>query len=321
MSQKVKHDFVICSGMMRSGTTLLQKIINTHPQINIQYQSCTSLFLESKKNFLEEINRTSYHKLSHYNEKGHYTLPEFTKWLLINGEPLLNTLRNNLTVSDHRYVGVKEILIEEFFPWLVNAEVKCILIVRDPRAVLASTAYGSTEHTGKPRPTLFDIRNWRKSVQIGRLLQSNKHFKLVRFEELLKEPEPILRNIFQWLGMDDVDCRKLVGKFESENNKSWMGNSSFSERRGLDIKAIDDFSCRLSSSVLSYIEATCQEEMSWLNYSHSNLDKAERVRLVKNFREPLTITRPEFSPDYSIKKSNVEFEIARIEDYSSNLFI
>lgn len=45
---------LLVTGMLRSGTTLLEKALNVHPDIKLCYQPFPELFINTKKAFLEK---------------------------------------------------------------------------------------------------------------------------------------------------------------------------------------------------------------------------------------------------------------------------
>ena len=72
---------------------------------------------------------------------------------------------NELRLPGLAVIGSKEIAVEEYIPYFIEVGTKVVLVVRDPRAMIASLALGEGErYGGSPRPILFDVRNWRKSV-------------------------------------------------------------------------------------------------------------------------------------------------------------
>ena len=93
-----------------------------------------------------------------------------------------------------KYIGVKEPICEEYLPYFCLNKVKNILILRDPRDVLASANYPKGEkHFGLKKPSLFILRTWRKSVEFMRLLADNENFHFLKYEDLVKHPYKELR--------------------------------------------------------------------------------------------------------------------------------
>lgn len=295
---------LVVGGMMRSGTTLLQKALDAHPEISVAYQSLTDEYLAIKKRFLSDKGINSYHLLAHYNPAVSYSFTEFNSWL--GGQDLPKLKVNTCNVS--KYFGNKEVLVEEFFPAHVAAGDKVINIVRDPRDVIASMSFGKgVAHTGKRRPVLFDIRNWRKSFYFSQMLLLNKNFKLVSFENLLKEPKTVLGDVFAWLDVGNVAINDISQALE----KNWVGNSSFTSKKAFDVSAIGGYESNLPESVVKYVEAICYREMIACGYQPS-IDSADRENLICTYSDEFAITRDEFPKSYSNSKENIEYEVRRL---------
>jgi len=310
-----KTEGIILTGMMRSGTTFLQKIINTHAKFNIGEQTETMTFLDEKSAFLKQLGIERYHLLSHYNSLGHYPLMSFLEWLFTSSEKdfsvRLKSQLNNGTSAN--FNGVKEVMIEEFLPYLVKRGFKCIIIVRDPRDVLTSLSFGrqGQEFTGKRRPVLFDLRNWRKSIQISKMIENEKNFKLVKFEDLISKKHEIINEIFTFLGEESLCISDF--KIELENSlKTWEGNSSFYKREIFDKKAIGMYETVMPNNVIEYIESTCLDEMQYAGYSCREVSDKKRVSIISKYMDSFEIDRPEFDNDYSSSVENVQYESNRV---------
>lgn len=303
---------VFISGMMRSGTTLLQKAIDAHPEVIVDYQTKTSDFIEIKRKFLESISCEEYHVLKHYNPTRTYTYTEFISWIktaLVKQSIGLTELFDNHTGNEEKLYGVKEVLMEEFYIPLMNNGVKCLNIIRDPRDVISSMSFGKGEkHTGAPRPILFDLRNWRKSAHFSYLLEENDNFKSILFEDLLCNPENVLNEVYDWLGLSKISLSSIQANIKS---KGWLSNSSFGSRKLFDSKAEGGYKINLPKTVCSYIEAICWPEMKNLGYKTS-IDCEQKQRLINDFIEPFKIERSEFENNYSSSLDNIEYEMSRL---------
>src|SRR5690349_11578648 len=190
------------TGLSRSGTTLLEKLLNNHPDIAIASQPFPYLYRHLKKKFFDSIQYPqTYYVLNNLFKEDRYTardlnnfldhysvsqnelreifiqMKNFTgQWTIMNDAGVSNYDDQNLqgafshllkhaTASDKKVRGAKEINCEEFVSYFINNGIKCIVILRDPRDVITSLNIGRGEQFGgQHRPTLFHIRNWRKSV-------------------------------------------------------------------------------------------------------------------------------------------------------------
>lgn len=297
---------VLISGMMRSGTTLLQRALDGHPEIQLDYQSNTQAFIRVKQDFLKSIGENQYHTLAHYNPVSGYNYTDFFRWAYSRD---LSALIESATYRKP-VCGIKEVLVEEFYPLLVERGVFCLNIVRDPRDVITSMSFGQGfRHTGRPRPVLFDLRNWRKSIHFGRLLSGSPLFKQVRFEDLISRTNETLESLFAWLGVERVHVDQIEAAMSEEG---WSGNSSFGKKSGFDSAAVNNHVYSLPKTVKNYIESACWQEMQYLGYPLDVAEK-ERVDFIEQYVDPFPIRRPEFPSDYSCCKKNIDYEKTRVQ--------
>ena len=204
---------IFVTGMGRSGTSLLDKLLCSHPRIDILSQPFPLVFVEAKRRFLRLRGRTPYFVLNDDRISRDYTQEAFDAYLdglsmdaatveglfrEMEGYSGQTTKPDRSTMSEittcHRgfagvieyclekyslderasWIGTKEIMCEEFMPYLLAVGYRCILIVRDPRDVLASANYPRGEkYLGSKKPTLFVLRTW-DSCRMRRMLKRYK---------------------------------------------------------------------------------------------------------------------------------------------------
>ena len=164
------------SGMLRSGTSLIQTLLTNHPELFVAYQPYHQFYLDCRREFLKIHGLQKFLPLSDGLDGDAKERGQFKDWLLhhefdqIQKDNLVaramlgkggggSELHGELTVqvgtfidihaqihaelaarykSGVTYAGAKEVLCEEFIPAFVAASMRCILIIRDPRAVIAS---------------------------------------------------------------------------------------------------------------------------------------------------------------------------------------
>ena len=207
------------TGMQRSGTTLLEKLLSNHPQVSILSQPFPFLLLECKRSFLRRFGlENARFPLGNLFLEDAYSTEDFSAHLvehtvgrrvlrelfaamadfsgqytrfdnseveavldrLIPGD-LMTTLAQLYREFAHKTgaerFGGKETICEEFLPYLLARDCKCLVIVRDPRDILASLNCGrGPQYAGSLKPTLFNLRNWRKSVAFVLHLQRDPGF-------------------------------------------------------------------------------------------------------------------------------------------------
>jgi len=343
------HIFI--SSMARSGSTLLDKLLNSHRNLTIHSQPFPYIFIEAKRRFYQIINHPeSYYFLNHYFGENHYQIDQLNGFLeqsrwkrtelinLINAQqgysgqqtshdryhgidtilpdeiqgfdPLLRKLLEALPGAEGTSTGSKEILCEEFMPYLASHGFRTILIVRDPRDVLTSINRGKGEaYFGKPRPTLFHLRNWRKSVAFSILLEGHPNFLRVRYEDLVTEPKNTMGEITDFLRISPLPDHCFEGEIHDQNGRAWDGNSSHGSKHGISTSSLGGYRQHLSIEMTRYIEYVCFPEMRYLGYP---LEKNSwNSAHLTCFREPFDIRRPELPQDYSQDPVHIKQEKQR----------
>ena len=339
------------TGMLRSGTTLLEKALNTHPEIKIFYQPFPEFFIHTKQQFLKDKGLDpTYHVLSHYCDGADYSPSDFSVWLdrailsrtfltrvlpveiplpLDEGVPperlfhqWYSFLTEQLSRSKHiRCTGTKEVLMEEYIPHLISHHIRCAIVVRDPRDVITSLDFGSgMEYGGDHRPTLFNLRNWRKSALFALAMGEAENFCLISFEDLVLNPIETLDKLANKLSIPPFHEEWWANGFRDKNGSIWKGNSSFGDIKPFDSGAVGGHRRKLPEDTIKYIEAICRREMMVMGYDVSPSSISECKKRIAKFKEPFRVNRPEFLPDYSSLSENVAFETKRLELPDVNSF-
>jgi hypothetical protein len=350
------------TGMQRSGTTLLQRLLDGHPRLSVLSQPFPFLFVEAKRRFLAARGlgdsayplghlfgetRYSARDLAAFLEVDHWDrdalLEVFTNW---DGSPgqytrfsrgdveraigdlplsglasvvarLYRTLapaRSSPDASpqaeEATFHGGKECLCEELVPHLLAHGHRVLLILRDPRDVIASLNLGQGAlHGGAPKPTLFNLRNWRKSVAFALALEERPGFAWVRYEDLVAEPIQVLDRIAGLLGVAPFPLASL--DLRSTDGERWTGNSSHGALRGVDPGRAGGARHLLAPEVLELVEAACLPELAALGYPVSlRLEAAPGI--LRAFRDPYGSARPELAA-LAEDPAERELEVARLE--------
>lgn len=323
------------TGMHRSGTTLLEKLLDAQPAFTILSQPAPLLFVEAKRDFLRTLGEADApYPLGHLFGERRHDVSDLTAFLatyrldreraralfaqmetysgqytrftreetdaaLIDARfvSMMVALWRNLARREAQFAGAKETTCEEFLPAFLEAGVQCALILRDPRDVLASLNHGrGATFGGAVRPTLFNLRQWRKSVAFMLALEGRSGFHWLRYEDLTADPAAEL----QRLGTDA----------EPRLPETWGGNSSHGERRGVSRESVGTYREVLPPAVIRFTEAACYPELRLLGYEVS-IDESEVPEILRSFEEPY-VTRDNMRDD-PVDDANIARELQRFE--------
>ena len=173
-----------------------------------------------------------------------------------------------------RYVFYARALLE-IYP---NAQV--VHMLRDPRAVMASQKMRwrrrqlAADGAAVPRYQSLRVwvnyhpytvaRLWSQATAAALALESHPRVTLLRFEDLVQQPEATVRGLCARLGLD-YDARMLdVGQINSSHQSAAGG-----ARRGLHATAIDQWRKILSATETAIAERDCGPLMGRCGYGGS----------------------------------------------------
>ena len=213
--------FITLSGLPRSGSTLLGNLLQQHPDMTVEMDSCLSIILTNISQHSEKVytetQRTMKEMKILYQD---FMRAGISSWL----ENLCDT---NVYVDKDRSWAVDFDLLFNLVP-----SAKVVFIVRDLRGVISSMEKLETENRimGPSTPELypFESRDEYHEVDLmDRRIESYmqmdmiytplfalkeildcerkylKNFKFVRYEDLMEDPQKVLSDIYDFVGADD----------------------------------------------------------------------------------------------------------------------
>lgn len=350
----MEHSTLFVTGMQRCGTTLLEKLLASHPQLSVLSQPSPLLFIEAKRSFLKRIDRSKdYFPLGDLFLEVGYSESDFTGFLseysfdnqtlkslfetmssysgqytrfdkarlasLIDrlGSPDLMTIMTALYTEFAHHAratkfGGKESICEEFLPYLLENGCHCVVILRDPRDMLTSLNYGKgQQHGGSYKPTLFNLRNWRKSVAYALHLRDHPRFAWIRYEDLVLNPVESLNQVTPMLNVTRFEKSLFAEGIRDQSGKIWTGNSSHFTQHGISNHSIGAYKSLLPRTVTTYAEAVCYPELNALGYSVS-VNWNEVPGIIAAFEEPYPIRREQLHNNFASPKRTDE-ELRRYE--------
>ncbi|MEE3370457.1 MAG: sulfotransferase [Planctomycetota bacterium] len=353
LGSQQRATLALVTGCYRSGTTLLEKLLHSHPVICIGSQPFPVSYFFAKQAFLDSRRLRRRYPLGHlfcdaaytaaeldafleslqirqrdideiFQRLSDYRLGHWTPEVLSFQQELSPGLFPNFYRQLHErlaallggqqalYCGSKEVLCEEFIPFVLARGGKVVLSVRDPRDMIASLDYGSRDNqTGDHRPLLFSLRAWRKSVAILLGCRDAPNFSWVRYEDVAQDPQHALNRLRCSWGVPDAD-HPLAASITGQDGKRWSGNSSFEDAVGITTASVGRFHRVLSPETLRYIEACCGPEMRVLGYELTSAKNPCRGDL-ENYREPFANLHAKFPHGYSTSPARIDQEWSRLQ--------
>lgn len=213
-----------------------------------------------------------------------------------------------------RIVGSKEILVEEYAPYLLERGIHVVIIVRDPRDMVASLNFSERDNsTGRDRPVLFSMRVWRKSVATALAFEGHPRFRWLRYEDLVASPRTVMAELGEWLGLTDLPDAVLRGSLRDQRGREWEGNSSFRDQAGVSRTSVGRFRDILPESVQGFIEAVAAPEMALLGYGASG----PVATAMTDYRDPFADVHARFPADYSADPQRMRNELGRLQRLTS----
>lgn len=336
------------TGMVRSGTTLLEKLLCNHPSLSVLSQPLPYLWVGVKRRFLETLGEKDALPLGPLFPEARYRPEDFHRFLRehrvpaadleqwleamrgysgqgtrfdppegwrerSDGRPFAELLRFWHRALAHRAgalgFGSKEVRCEEFLPHLLEEGFHALLILRDPRDVLASIRGGAgAAYVGAPRPLLHEIRSWRRSATYALALADHPRFHLVRYEDLVREPQAELERLRTRLGLERFPA--LGDELRDQRGRPWAANSSFGRRPGIASGSVGSHRQVLAPREVAYIEALCGPELRAFGYELSL--PAPRPERIDEAVERGPLRRDDVPPDLGQRPEERRLEHRRL---------
>ncbi len=188
----------------------------------------------------------------------------------------MQLLENAYGAKDVSWVGFNDNWAVEFLPALLRAfpGSKGIIIVRDPRAAMASAMKLRVNDPSKAKkvPLMYSFaHHWRKHAAFAYDLLQRPEFsgrlKTVRYEDVVTDPEQSVRNVCEYLGVEFNPAMLDTQKFRPLKGAKWDGHSNFdAPAKGIYTNSISAWKSFLSEGAVQMIEYVCGPEMSLHKY-------------------------------------------------------
>ena len=290
---------ILITGAYRSGSTLLAQMLNAHPQLVIPYdkahffrfyldEACPlednykRILDEAKERFKIRFDiEIPYDRIvSKIEQGGNISLGRLYETFM------LETFHDG---SSNVRWGEKTLLQCSNIPLFLQMfeESQAIHIIRDPRDVLASKREMTWE---KPYHYLNAVfvclysMNWAKTK--GSVI-SGTRYKIVIYEELIKEPEKKIREICEFLKIPFNEDLIEPKSFKDGKGDQWKSNTAFGDiKEGISSrpserwkKALEKWEILFTESILGHLLDTFGYKLSNMEFNSTDLACVwERIR-------------------------------------------
>ena len=293
--------YCFITGFLRSGTTLVEKLVHALRDACIGPQPFPFLYFDAKRAFLHELGHgEERYPLGHLFREARYRPEDFDAFLAkyrltresvtacfarmqgyrgwklpaiaahagrVRGGSFADVYRQlcdalpEVLGRDASLRGAKEVFCEEFIPHFLAHSVSVILVLRDVRDVVTSLKFGSGSNYVNPGLPLLHIVRQWRK-SVAYALQ----FSATPGFEVVRYEE-LVAQPRSWL---DGLARQLgsppaadgaLDDLHDQEGGSWEGNSSFAPVRGVSRDSVGRFVCKLPAAGLAAIEAMCAPEM------------------------------------------------------------
>ncbi|MCU7918326.1 MAG: sulfotransferase [Candidatus Thiodiazotropha sp. (ex Epidulcina cf. delphinae)] len=286
-------------GNSRSGTTLMAKILKCNPDVHVfkELHYFEQLWDGGDDSELAaDTARELYAKLKLAAHEGIFTTTSWQHYLreevdltstssiegkltaydvyraVLASETRLHDKRRPCEQTPRNVYYLAELLCE-----FVNARV--LIMVRDPRAILLSQKkkwrLKTIERSNRPYPKIERVRCWanyhplvtsllwRAAIRAGQRFESDTRVMVVRFEDLVTQPQQTVSGICAFLGLDYDDVMLDVAPSLSPTAEALPHRQN---RGGIDPSIAEQWKTGLGASDIYWCERINGERMQQLGY-------------------------------------------------------
>lgn len=320
---------IFITGQPRSGTSLLCEIVGHYPKTASVSQPLPLFFHHLKSVYNQQQNHISYYPITPLFLEEKQNTKQWIKFL--DSYKFLNNSLKELSVKNQAYSGtysstiynkdsnkkdfssllsqfaaIKEVFSEDFIPYFLSHESKTILIIRDPRDMIASLLQG--RQMGGLRGFYYHLLLWRKSVAFALHYNDDSNFLAITLENLLNKLPKHLIEIENFLGSSLFPKNLFNGELSTSK---WKSNSNCKQ---IIDKKIDNNSDRrklLSKNQIEFIETICFVEMKALGYKTKM--KVDNLRKsIYSVTDPILFNKKNFPPVWLWNKNARNQELQRL---------
>lgn len=279
-TKKLKPIFI--SGLYRSGTTLVTRMLNNHPSLSVTYDSVHFMRFSYDKYNPIALKENYSSLIKEIQERIH------RRWeMSFDAQAVIDKLNLEpyLDYADVYDALMQEILLKpkkEALRWGEKTNVcwgqipnflkmfpegKTIHVIRDPRGVLSSFKNMTEEPGLRYLDTAFAALNSFHSAQDYLKTIPENNFYCLKYETLISNPKKELKALCDFLEIEFDPIMTDHTKFTDRTGKFWSGESSFEPLIcGISDKPVDRWKEKLTKVEVFFMEMILREQMVHFGY-------------------------------------------------------
>jgi hypothetical protein len=205
----------------------------------------------------------------------------------------LKLLEKTYAAEESKFVGFNDNWAIEFLPALLRSfpEARGIVIVRDPRAAMASAMKLRVNDPSKAKkvPLMYSFaHHWRKHASFTFDLMNREEFvgrlMVVKYEDVVSDPEGSIRSVCDYLDVAYDPGMLVTDRFRPIKDGKWNGHSNFdAPSKGIYTNSISAWKSFLSDGGIELIEYVCGPEMNLHSYEMTIYNGGEPSDAVMDF--------------------------------------
>ncbi|MEX0967249.1 MAG: sulfotransferase [Bacteroidia bacterium] len=287
-----KKSPLFISGVYRSGTTLPVKILNAHPDICLTHDTVNFFryYLKYAATIQDDYGFVINDCAERLEKRFNINVPASTILSKLKDEHSISLkivyevlMRETFCAGKSNVIwGEKSLMQWSNIPLFLQMfeDSKAIMIIRDPRSVLASFRDFTIEKGERYLDAIFATLNalqW--SATIGKTLSSDR-FRIVYFEKLVEDPDAWAREMCDFLGLEYYNEMTNSKKFKDHEGNPWSANTSYRNVNNFSREPIDRWRSKLTDLELCFAESILGDAMKLHNYELSDV-KVDSTTLKK----------------------------------------
>lgn len=287
MIKKKEMRPIFISGLYRSGTKLLTRLIEQSREVKTTYD--TIHFLRFSHNKYSPIE-LKYDQLVYDTRER-----VFNRWNMdFNADKTLECIKANSVISE---AIVYDCMMREFLGlsvgqrWAEKTNVEwegmsefldlfphgqAIHIYRDPRAVLASYKHMTNQEGIKYLDAVFASLAMFNFIEQEHI-KNNPRILLLKYEDFVLDPERAVRNICSFLGIEYEPSMLDASAFTDKYGNKLDTDSSFTEQKDkIDASSMEIWKEKLNSVEVYLTEMVLKDRMKIFGYELSGVDLSQQ---------------------------------------------